>query len=146
MTMTNLKLMAGAALALAALFPIAACSQPADPQGSASHRGRAASAGLTLREFVARNERRLMAADTDGDGKISRAEFLAANAGRGDPAKRVARLDLNGDGVLDKAEIEAMLTKRFKRLDTNRDGILSPDERAAARAGKGAGAGDGSAP
>lgn len=98
-----------------------------------------ASGEITLQMFVQRHERKLIADDTDGDGKVSRAEFLAAvKAGNGDPAKRFARIDSNGDGVLDKAEINAMPTRRFSRLDTNGDGALSPDERAAAHQKSGA--------
>jgi hypothetical protein len=147
MTMTNFKLAVGAAVALVAL-PLAACAQPADPQAPATDQSQpGAPGGMTLQEFVARGERRMMAADTDGDGKISRAEFMAsAKSGREDPAKRFARWDRNGDGALDKAEIEAMLTKRFRHMDANGDGVLTPDERAAARPGRGARAADGSAP
>ena len=64
--------------------------------------------------------------------------------GRGDPARRFAKIDTNGDGLLDKAEIDAMQTRRFKRLDTNADGVLSAAERAAAHARKAKNAGDGS--
>ena len=69
--------------------------------------------------------------------------MAAAKAGKHDPAKRFAKLDTNGDGMLDKTEIDAMLSRRFKRLDTNGDGLLSADERAAAHARKAPTAGDG---
>jgi hypothetical protein len=36
--------------------------------------------------------------------------------------------------MLDKSEIDAMLSRRFKRLDANGDGVASPTERASARA------------
>lgn len=120
-----------AALALL-LLPVAACAQPAAPQAGASGNG-GASGGLTLQQYVQRHERKLMAADTDGDGRISRDEFVAAaKSGKSDPAKRFARLDTNGDGMLDKAEIDAMLARRFARLDADGNGVLSPAERAAA--------------
>jgi Ca2+-binding EF-hand superfamily protein len=91
----------------------------------------------------------MMRADTDGDGKISRQEFLAqADA-------RFARLDTNGDGVITADEFaarrEANRERRggfgqradgdippssvppqggsaFDRLDTNHDGKVTRDE------------------
>jgi len=132
------------ALAVAIFSPSAACAKPAD-QASSSTNQTATAAGVTLQTFVARHEKKILADDTDGDGKVSRTEFLAsAKSGKGDPARRFAKLDQNGDGMLDKSEIDAMLTRRFKRQDTNGDGVLSADERAAVHARKTNGAGDGS--
>ncbi len=126
------------------LVPVGACAQPADQQTSA-RRSVATSAGVSLQDFVRRHEGRLLANDTDGDSKVSKAEFLAAvKSGKGNPEKRFARIDRNGDGMLDKFEIDAMPTRRFKRLDVNGDGVLSADERAAAHAAKGETADDGS--
>jgi len=90
-----------------------------------------------VKDFTTRRERRMLSADTDGDGKVSKAEFLAAaRSGKGDPARRFNRLDRNADGLLDRQEIAAVMTRRFGRLDTNGDGMLTPTERAAAKAGK----------
>lgn len=90
-----------------------------------------------MKDFTARRERRMLSADTDGDGKVSKAEFLAAaRSGKGDPARRFGRLDRNADGLLDKQEIAAVMARRFGRLDTDGDGMLTPTERAAAKAGK----------
>jgi Ca2+-binding EF-hand superfamily protein len=72
-----------------------------------------------------------MAADTDGDGKISLLEWEAFQAKRnvkGDPAKSFARVDSNHDGFIDRAELDAFFAKRFARLDKNGDGILTGDE------------------
>ncbi len=125
------------------LLSVGACAQPAGQAGSGL---RASGAGLTLQDFVTRNEKRLLADDTDGDGKVSKAEFLAgAKSGKGDPAKRFVKLDANGDGMLDKSEIDAMLARRFKRLDANGDGVASADERAVAHTKKDR-SDDGSAP
>ncbi len=127
-----------------ALVPVGACAQPV-AQTSATHKATGKAAGMTLEQFVKRHEQKLLVDDTDGDGKVSKAEFVAAaKSGKGDPAKRFAKIDRNGDGMLDKSEIDAMLTRRFQKMDTNGDGIASAAERAAAHAKKGKGAGDGS--
>lgn len=133
----------GAALLLS-LVPVAACAQPAQKEG-AKVPGSARSAGVTLQAFVKRHEQTVRARDTDGDGKVSRAEFLAgARSGKGDPARRFAKIDINGDGMLDRAEIRAMLTRRFKRMDTNGDGVANADERTAAHTKKAKTSGSGS--
>lgn len=140
----SLSMIGRAALAMAVLAPTAACAKPADQAASSKRDTTAQAAGVTLSTFVARRERKLLAGDTDGDGKVSRAEFLAAaKSGKADPAKRFAKIDANGDGTLDRAEIDAMLSRRFKRQDTNGDGLLGAAERTAARSREGKMAGDG---
>lgn len=93
-------------------------------------------AAITMDQFVTRQTARIMAADIDGDGRISRAEMAAmAGAGKGghDPSRRFDAMDTNHDGCLDKAEIRAALKQRFHRMDANGDGVLTPDERMAGR-------------
>ena len=111
---------------IAMLLPLAgtACAQaPAARAGS-----------MTLAQFQQRQSERMLAADTDGDGRISLAEWTARPArGKGDPAKLFKRMDANHDGFLDKTEIQSALAFRFRRMDTNGDGIVMPDERMAAR-------------
>ena len=45
--------------------------------------------------------------------------------------KAAPRIDVNGDGVIDRAEAAKMprLAEKFDQLDTNKDGKLSADER-----------------
>ncbi|TPJ16616.1 acid-shock protein [Mesorhizobium sp. B2-7-3] len=91
----------------------------------------AAKSDITLAKFQKRREKAIMAADTDGDGKISLLEWEAFQAKRnvkGDPAKSFARIDSNHDGFIDRAEPDAFFAKRFARLDKNGDGILTGDE------------------
>jgi hypothetical protein len=38
-------------------------------------------------------------------------------------------MDANKDGFVDKGELDALLAKRFARLDKNGDGVLGADER-----------------
>ncbi|MDX8468819.1 acid-shock protein [Mesorhizobium sp. VK23B] len=88
--------------------------------------------GATLEKFEARRERAFMRADTDGDGKVSLAEwttFQTERKAKGDPATAFARMDANKDGFVDKSELDAFLAERFARLDTNGDGVLGADER-----------------
>ncbi|PBB92124.1 acid-shock protein [Mesorhizobium sp. WSM3864] len=120
-----LGLQAAAAAAQTAT-PATAPAQPA-PIASASARP-----GIILEKFEARREKAFMRADTDGDGKVSLAEWTAFQTQRkakGDPAKSFARMDANKDGFVDKSELDAFLAKRFARLDKNGDGVVSAEER-----------------
>lgn len=78
----------------------------------------------------------LKAADTDGDGVLSRAEIEAHALAQ--LVKRTAdrmerRLDVNRDGTVTLEEVEKQKAKRFALLDTNEDGKLDRHEM---RAGK----------
>ena len=67
------------------------------------------------------------ALDTDKDGSISQAEFMAG------PSPFFDRMDTNKDGTISVAEHAAMKQKHFARMDVNGDGVLSPDDRKAMR-------------
>jgi Ca2+-binding EF-hand superfamily protein len=128
MKLVKLSLSALPALACAATL---AWLQPALAQSPMAPAG---AGGITMDQFVARQTARIMAADTDGDGRVSRAEMAAMSGKYGrDPARLFDAMDTNHDGYLDKDEIRVALEKRFHRLDRNGDGILTPDERMAAR-------------
>jgi len=101
---------------------------------------------------------RLRAADTDGNGLLSRAEaaalpriaeqFDAIDPNRDNQLSReelrafhqAQRMqmagDTDGDGKLSKAEALAKASERFDRLDANHDGFVTPEEMKAARAGQ----------
>ena len=87
--------------------------------------------------------------DTNGDGVISKAEWMAAveqrrsrlRAWLGQHPEILKRIDTDGDGTASDAEIEAAWVKlraQRRRLldlyDADRDGNLPPRERAARRA------------
>lgn len=123
-----LSLLTVAALAQTATQPPATAPAGATPPAAAAPR---AKSDITLAKFQKRREKAIMAADTDGDGKISLLEWEAFQAKRnakGDPAKSFARIDSNHDGFIDRAELDAFFAKRFAKLDKNGDGVLTADE------------------
>ena len=125
-----LSLLTVAALAQTVTQPPAATSPGATPPAAAPAAPRAKS-DITLAKFQKRREKAIMAADTDGDGKISLLEWEAFQAKRnikGDAAKSFARIDSNHDGFIDRAELDAFFAKRFAKLDKNGDGVLTADE------------------
>ncbi|WP_214472989.1 EF-hand domain-containing protein [Mesorhizobium sp. dw_380] len=111
--------------------PLAATSPAATPPAAMSPAAAKAKSDITLAKFQKRREKAIMAADTDGDGKISLLEWEAFQAKRnatGDAAQAFARIDSNHDGFIDRAELDAFFAKRFARLDKNGDGVLTADE------------------
>jgi Ca2+-binding EF-hand superfamily protein len=107
-----------------------------------------AAEGISFDAWAARARERLMALDTNHDGKISKDEFAArgpmmgrregsaapnADTARPDGSRLFDRMDTNQDGYLDATEINAMLARRFARMDANHDGVLTADERRAMR-------------
>lgn len=78
-------------------------------------------------------------ADTDKDGKLTRAEIDTADANRraqfqqrmqARGAERFAAADANKDGRIsrDEAKGKPRLAERFDQLDANKDGFLGQDE------------------
>lgn len=89
---------------------------------------------LTTRAQNTRSEY-LQLFDTDGDGRVSEAEYLAYMS------RSFQNMDRNGDGVLETDELpggrgrpislqayQDNLRQQFHRLDRNRDGYLSAAE------------------
>ncbi|MGY6215075.1 hypothetical protein ACW73L_07935 [Methylolobus aquaticus] len=72
--------------------------------------------------------------DTDGDGKISKAEIEAA---RGTEFKAA---DTDGDDSLTLAELKSWMARRvedrFKALDTDGNGLVSPAELTSGKSGR----------
>lgn len=73
---------------------------------------------------------RVMQADANSDGQITRAELIAYRA------QQFARLDRNGDGFIDQNDIPRLLAGHFEQrmkllttqFDANHDGRISHDE------------------
>lgn len=73
---------------------------------------------------------RLSRADADGNGQVTRAEFLAYRAGQ------FTRFDRNGDGFVSADDVPRLLAGHFaprlqamlQQFDANHDGRISRDE------------------
>jgi len=94
---------------------------------------------VTLAEYKASRAGLLMRGDANKDGKLSKAEAEAVTGGRGPGGGggMFAMLDANKDGFVARAEIETASERRFRSQDANKDGVLSAAEREAGRGGMG---------
>ena len=84
-------------------------------------------------------QERLKSMDTNGDGQVSKDEYLAYQARKAEA--RFARLDANHDGLLSADELDKRGSHRhhhygskglFHKLDSNGDGVITLDESRAA--------------
>ena len=149
-----------AALASASFMAVALVG-PTAAQTAPAARGDANGDGvLTRDEAMAQADARFDRLDTNKDGKLTPDEMqprramggadaappppppadgasspppAAGPAGRGFGGRMFARLDTNGDGVIDREEYRALAARRFDRMDTNKDGKVDAAERQAAR-------------
>lgn len=74
-------------------------------------------------------------ADTDGDGKVSRDEFIKARTTAIEQA--FARMDTDGDGKLDEKEVEAGAAQARATAPAGRGGFRRPDADRPQRPGAG---------
>ncbi len=63
--------------------------------------------------------------DANGDGVLNGAELTRMHPAQGNMMRRA---DTNHDGALDASEAKAMAEKHFLRMDKNQDGVLTQDE------------------
>lgn len=141
-----------AAIALAVL-PLGAAAAPAPP-GTAPD-GRAANmlrrldsngdGRISLDEYLAAATQRFQAIDAEHHGSVDAAAIASSPAALERIDRRaerlVHRLDTAGNGYVTQAEFVLAAQNRFTRLDANGDGRLTPDELAAAHHGHGRSAG-----
>ena len=89
---------------------------------------------VSKEEFVAKRSEKFGDADVDGSAGLSLEEFTVMHEKREAERRarrvqhRFERLDANDDGIVDEAELAAKADKMFGRLDANDDGALSGDE------------------
>ncbi len=90
---------------------------------------------VTKAEVLPRLTKRFDRVDANSDGKVTKAE--AGEHVRKRVERRVnhmfERLDANGDGTMTKAELESQVDKHFARLDTDKNGEVSREEMGAFR-------------
>ena len=71
----------------------------------------------------------MMRFDSDKDGRLSRAEFVAAQRSMAD---RFDKMDVNKDGYVDRTDMQARMAQQhaafFSGADANRDGRVTRDE------------------
>jgi hypothetical protein len=143
-----------AGVALLTLAIMACATDPDGPPGA----GRSPGPGGPGRRATAHGPKGPQALwkeyDLNGDGRITRAEFMAVRGlcfarsdGNGDgvltsgeihkrapsqPPERlsgaIAQLDLNRDGVISREEFDLDSDRLFRQLDTNGDGVLAGNE------------------
>lgn len=92
---------------------------------------------ITVSELQAKRAESMMKADSDHDGRISKAEFgvmvqkRTARTGqppKGDPDKAFQRMDINGDGFITRAELDQQTAQRFAKLDAGHAGFITVDQ------------------
>jgi len=86
---------------------------------------------VTEAEFLADVDARFAKLDADKDGKISKQERPGDAEGRG--GRMMRRIDTNNDGAISLDEQRAQANRRFDRLDANADGKVDKAEADAAR-------------
>jgi Ca2+-binding EF-hand superfamily protein len=109
---------------------------------------------VTINEFIDMQLREADHLDKNGDGKITREEFIAVVAGppdgpqaKGLPPYELRRqlalrkfqeIDTNKDGILDRVELTAHAVRQFIEMDLNKDRFLNAEEFKKAQAAEGA--------
>jgi Ca2+-binding EF-hand superfamily protein len=89
---------------------------------------------ISPQEFQAKRDENFAMFDVDGTPGLSEAEFMAMSEHRAEQHRErrakymFNKLDANGDGVVDTAELAAKSDKMFGKLDSNDDGALSMEE------------------
>ena len=70
--------------------------------------------------------------DTNHDGQLSQAEFLAVARVRANetPQQMLQALDTNHDGKVSADEFRGARMQQFNKADANRDGVVTPQEAA----------------
>ncbi|HEX8382614.1 MAG TPA: hypothetical protein VF592_04475 [Sphingomonas sp.] len=79
-------------------------------------------------DWGGQQERRFTALDRNADGKLTDQEFPRVDS-------RLVRADANRDGEITKGEFTTRAMDRFDRMDLNRDGTVTSEEQETTRNG-----------
>jgi Ca2+-binding EF-hand superfamily protein len=140
--MTSKILIGGTALVMALTATVAlADARGQGPRMDFATMDANSDGSITIEDIEALRAQRFAALDADGNGSVSRQEFMDHAAGRaGDRAGTMFdRLDSDGDGVLSRDAIEARrgdgpdAGRMISRFDTDGDGAVSQEEFDAAK-------------
>lgn len=130
-------IIAAAALGATAITGIAVAQTSSSPQSARALRGDSNGDGsLSRAEFVAKAEQRFARMDANRDGRVTREERREIRGGKHRGGKgmrggRFQRMDADRDGRVSRAEAFARPTRMFDRADTNRDGYIDQAEQQA---------------
>ena len=115
---------------LIALAAGAAAAQPQLADGDGDGK-------VSLPEFQAFQRQRMLGNDTNHDGKLAKAEMVAAAKAQGRSGLQIdifwGMIDGDHDGFLTGAEVDKLSARSFARLDKDHDGTLDAAEVVAAR-------------
>jgi len=114
----------------------AAWAAPAAERSPFDRADRNGDGRVTKQEFVESRTERFDQIDRNGDSKIDRADFPAATDHKRTLAfidRQIANADRDGDGAVSRAELAGAATPLFDRADVNRDGVVGQEEAAAFR-------------
>ncbi|MBS0583217.1 MAG: EF-hand domain-containing protein [Proteobacteria bacterium] len=131
-----------AAFAQAADTPAPAAAAPAHPSPFAHMLKKMDSDGdgrISSAEFQAAAAARFAMIDTQGSGKITAAQIAAAGRGRDEKFAEREVKKIGSDGTITKDQYLAAAQARFARLDKNGDGYITADEVPAGQWGHGHG-------
>ena len=130
--------------ALAATLALGAASAQQMDTAKAVERLRAADANgdgaLTKAEFAAYRAQQFQRLDRDGDGYLTDADtqqlkrFASRMPPGMEPGQMIARFDADGDGKVNEAEVANGPTPAFDAVDANGDGVATKAEFEAAAA------------
>jgi EF-hand domain pair len=120
-----------------AVRAVAQQRQPADPGRIFDSADSNGDGIITREEFVAAGERAFARLDRNSDGYIDHGDMSGRLAARQNARDRladlVAQLDKDGDGRISRAEFMDARTVWFDRADTDHNRVLSREEAAAAK-------------